>query len=94
MSIKLRLDLPIQVSYCFNYREGLVISVKCSYFRNFSRLCGRQVRERFGEKPVPVGNIEHPFVFALLKGLPSPLTNLVCILVRYRMMQKNGVKKL
>ncbi|KAI6215429.1 hypothetical protein M3Y94_00384300 [Aphelenchoides besseyi] len=33
-----------------------------------SRLCGRQIRDRFGEKPIPIGNIEHPFVFALLKG--------------------------
>ncbi|KAI6240020.1 hypothetical protein M3Y99_00485600 [Aphelenchoides fujianensis] len=33
-----------------------------------NRLCGRQVRDRFGEKPIPIGSIEHPFVFALLKG--------------------------
>lgn len=48
-------------------------------FLVFSRLCGRQVREKFGEKPANVGGIEHPFVFALLRGSPSASTNLVCI---------------
>lgn len=38
-----------------------------------SKLTGKQVRERFGEKPINVANIDQPFVFALLKGVaPSP----------------------
>ncbi|CAD5215974.1 unnamed protein product [Bursaphelenchus okinawaensis] len=37
-----------------------------------SRLVGKNVRDRFGERPVPLGNIEHPFVFAILRGIKSP----------------------
>jgi len=40
-----------------------------------SRLCGRQVKERFGDSPANLGGIDQPFVFALLKGgLTSPTT--------------------
>uniref|UniRef100_A0A914GXQ8 WD_REPEATS_REGION domain-containing protein n=1 Tax=Globodera rostochiensis TaxID=31243 RepID=A0A914GXQ8_GLORO len=35
------------------------------------KLCGKQVREKFGENPANVFNIEQPFVFALLKGTLS-----------------------
>ncbi|KAL3108643.1 hypothetical protein niasHT_015565 [Heterodera trifolii] len=38
------------------------------------KLCGRQIREKFGENPTNVFNIEQAFVFALLKGtLSTPL---------------------
>lgn len=42
-----------------------------------NKLTGKQVIEKFGDHPKNVGNIEHPFVFALLKGVPTtPLTPL------------------
>uniref|UniRef100_A0A914LM41 WD_REPEATS_REGION domain-containing protein n=1 Tax=Meloidogyne incognita TaxID=6306 RepID=A0A914LM41_MELIC len=37
-----------------------------------SKLVGRQIRERFGEKPSNIAGIEQPFVFALLKSVASP----------------------
>uniref|UniRef100_A0A1I7SSR8 WD repeat-containing protein 7 n=1 Tax=Bursaphelenchus xylophilus TaxID=6326 RepID=A0A1I7SSR8_BURXY len=36
-----------------------------------SRLVGKNVRDRFGDRPVPLGNIEHPFVFAILRGIKT-----------------------
>ncbi|CAK5094644.1 unnamed protein product [Meloidogyne enterolobii] len=38
----------------------------------FHKLVGRQIRERFGEKPSNIAGIEQPFVFALLKSVASP----------------------
>jgi WD40 repeat protein len=35
-----------------------------------SKLSGKQVVDRFGESPSNVGNVEQPFVFALLRGVP------------------------
>ncbi|KAL7075515.1 hypothetical protein ACQ4LE_005347 [Meloidogyne hapla] len=37
-----------------------------------SKLVGKQIRERFGEKPSNIAGIEQPFVFALLKSVASP----------------------
>ncbi|KAF7639543.1 hypothetical protein Mgra_00000872 [Meloidogyne graminicola] len=37
-----------------------------------SKLVGRQIRERFGDKPSNIAGIEQPFVFALLKSVASP----------------------
>lgn len=34
-----------------------------------SKLCGKQVRERFGDKPANLGDIDQPFVFALVKSM-------------------------
>uniref|UniRef100_A0AC35TKC0 WD_REPEATS_REGION domain-containing protein n=1 Tax=Rhabditophanes sp. KR3021 TaxID=114890 RepID=A0AC35TKC0_9BILA len=40
-----------------------------------SRLTGRQVRDKFGERKDNIGGFDHPFVFAVLKGNDvSPLT--------------------
>jgi len=66
------LDLLIQLLFCFSYLEGLFF-VNFS-FKNFllSKLVGRQIRERFGEKPSNIAGIEQPFVFALLKSVASP----------------------
>uniref|UniRef100_A0A915CPE1 Uncharacterized protein n=1 Tax=Ditylenchus dipsaci TaxID=166011 RepID=A0A915CPE1_9BILA len=42
-----------------------------------SKLVGKQIRERFGDSPTNIGNIDQPFVFALVKGIStSPTTPL------------------
>ncbi|KAH7697815.1 CBR-RBC-2 protein, partial [Aphelenchoides avenae] len=59
-----------------------------------SKLCGKQVTDRFGENPTNIGNVDQPFVFALLKGFPLPPTmpvlNTANFFFEYRAVDKRG----